>query len=353
VHLENYMEKQSSQSRISIKDIARAAGVSHSTVSRALHDSPLISQATRQRIQALAADMGYIPDAIAQSLQTQRTGTLGLVVTSIADPFFADLIGGVEEVAATAGMSVLVSASHIDPEREIEIIETFDRRRVDGIIIASSRLGSRYTQRLARIHVPVVLINKHAEEDDVPNALIHSITVDDRGGAHLAMAHLLKLGHARIGYLGMGNRLLSNRNRYTGYREALHEAGLAPQPDWAVIAPSHNQHDVMVGQRLFPQLWDVGVSAVFCYNDRVAIGVLMACRARDIAVPADCSVVGFDNIEYAQYMTPPLTTVHQPKREMGQLAMRMILDLLEDETVENQVLLPTLMERESSAARGR
>ncbi len=339
------MERKNSQSRISIKDIARAAGVSHSTVSRALHDSPLISQATRHRIQALASEMGYIPDAIAQSLQTQQTGTLGLVVTSIADPFFADLIEGVEEIAATAGISVLISASHIDPEREIEIMETFDRRRVDGIIVASSRLGSRYTQRLARIHVPVVLINKHAEED---LSFIHSITVDDRAGAHLAMEHLLKLGHKRIGYLGMGNRLLSNRNRYTGYREALIDAGITPTPAWTVIAPPHIENDVMMGQRSFPQLWDTGISAVFCYNDRIAIGVFMACRERGIAIPSECSVVGFDNIEFAQYMTPTLTTIHQPKRKMGQLAMKMILDLLEGETVKNQVLIPTLIQRESS-----
>jgi LacI family transcriptional regulator/LacI family repressor for deo operon, udp, cdd, tsx, nupC, and nupG len=339
------MEKQNSPSRISIKDIARVAGVSHSTVSRALHDSSLISQATRDRIQALASEMGYIPDAIAQSLQTQQTGTLGLVVTSIADPFFADLIEGVEEVAATAGMSVLVSASHIDPEREIEIMETFDRRRVDGIIVASSRLGIRYTQRLARIHVPVVLINKHAEED-LP--FIHSITVDDRGGAHLATEHLLSSGHERIGYLGMGNRLLSNRNRHTGYREALTDAGITPVPAWTVTAPRYIENDVMVGQRSFPHLWDAGISAVFCYNDRVAIGALMACHEQGIDVPSACSVVGFDNIEFTQYVTPPLTTIHQPKREMGQLAMRMILDLLKGETVENQVLVPTLVQRGSS-----
>ncbi len=343
------MEKENSQSRISIKDIAKAAGVSHSTVSRALHDSSLISQATRARIQTLASEMGYIPDAIAQSLQTQQTGTLGLVVTSIADPFFADLIEGVEEIAATAGMSVLISASHIDPEREIEIMETFDRRRVDGIIVASSRLGIRYTQRLARIHVPVVLINKHAEED-LPS--IHSITVDDRGGAYMATEHLLNLGHERIGYLGMGNRLLSNRNRHNGYREAMIDAGVTPVPAWTATAPCHMENDIMMGQRSFPHLWNAGISAVFCYNDRVAIGVYMACREHGIDVPSECSVVGFDNIEFAQYMIPPLTTIHQPKREMGQLAMRMILDLLEGETVENQVLVPTLIQRESSAGIG-
>ena len=140
-----------SRRTITIQDIARAAGVSHTTVSRALRDNPLISTDVRAQIQQLARDMGYIPNAIAQSLQMRRTNAIGLVVTSIADPFFSDVVKGVEEVARAANISVFLSTSHNDPEQEMAVIETFHRRRVDGVLAAASRVSEHHTERLARI----------------------------------------------------------------------------------------------------------------------------------------------------------------------------------------------------------
>src|SRR5579859_4391276 len=203
---------------ISIADIARAAGVSHTTVSRALRESSLISASTRGRIQHLAREMGYTPNAIAQSLQTQQTSTIGLVVTSIADPFVSDVLKGVEEVARSAGFSVFLSASHNDPEQEMAVIETFHRRRVDGILLAASRITSEYTRRLSSIRVPTVLINSQAESQA---RLLHWVAVDDQQGAQLAVEHLLQLGHRAIGYLGMSGRPRSNRQRLLGYQNAL------------------------------------------------------------------------------------------------------------------------------------
>src|SRR4030067_341913 len=143
--------------RVSIKDIAKAAVVSYSTVSRALNDNPLISQEVRTRIQALAQSMGYSPNALAQSLQSRLSNSIGLVITTIADPFFADLALGLEEVAHQADISVFLASSHNDPEREIKIIQTFERRRVGGVIVASSPIGSEYATRLERIRIPVVM----------------------------------------------------------------------------------------------------------------------------------------------------------------------------------------------------
>src|SRR6266567_4320314 len=203
---------------VSIEDIARVAGVSHSTVSRALRDSSLISFEVRERIQKLAREMGYIPNAIAQSLQTRQTSTIGLVVTSIADPFWGDVMKGVEEVARASGFSVLLSASHNDPDQELAIIGTFHRRRVDGILIAGSRLPSDHKKRLHFIQVPTVLINSQADSQD---ELLHWASIDDRKGAQLAVEHLLQLGHRSIGYLGFGNRPRSNRQRLEGYRSTL------------------------------------------------------------------------------------------------------------------------------------
>jgi DNA-binding LacI/PurR family transcriptional regulator len=168
------------QHEISIADIARVAGVSHTTVSRALRGNPLISIDTRERIQRLAQEMGYTPNAIAQSLQTRRTSTIGLVVTSIADPFLNDVVKGVEEVARAANFSVLLSATHNDPDQEMVVIETLHRRRVDGILVASSRITSEYKQRLDFIRIPTVLINSQADSQD---ELLNWVSVDDRAGA--------------------------------------------------------------------------------------------------------------------------------------------------------------------------
>lgn len=334
---------------VSIADIARAAGVSHSTVSRALHDSPLISRDVRSHIQQLAREMGYVPNAIAQSLQTQRTNTIGLVVTTIGDPFFGDVVKGVEQVARAAGLSVFLSASHNQPEQEVAVIENFHRRRVDGILIASSQISDYHAARLAHVRVPTVLINNQAEAEE---PALHSVTVDDYAGARLAVEHLLGLGHRAIGYIGAGNRPKSNRRRFEGYADALGAARLRIHREWVVVAPPEDvvhDDDVAAGRALLWPLLAAGVSAVFCYNDMVAIGALMTCREQGIVVPDQLSLVGFDDVDLAQFVTPPLTTVHQPKVQLGRQATQMLLDLLNNRTPQNQVVAPRLVGRASTA----
>ncbi|WP_297161264.1 LacI family DNA-binding transcriptional regulator [Thermogemmatispora sp.] len=334
---------------VSIADIARVAGVSHTTVSRALRDSPLISEETRKRIQQLALEMGYTPNAIAQSLQTRRTNTIGLAVTSIADPFLSEVVRGIEEVARSAGLSVFLSATHNDPEQEIAVIETFHRRRVDGILVASSRMTGEYKQRLDQIRIPTVLINSQAESQ---YELLHWVAVDDVLGARLAVEHLLALGHRAIGYVGTSSRPRSCRQRLEGYRAALADAGLTPREEWVTMMRAEEaspQEDVLCGRRALQRLLDAGVTAVFCQNDMMAIGLLMACYRRGIAVPRELSVAGFDDIEMASCIIPPLTTVRQPRLELGRLAMQVLLDLLHEQEGHNHVLTPTLVVRESTA----
>jgi len=334
--------------QVSIEDIARAAGVSHSTVSRALRGSSLISTDMRDRIQQLARQMGYTPNAIAQSLQTQRTNTLGLVVTSIDDPFLYDVVKGVEEVTRAAGYSVLLSSSHNNPDQEMAVIETFHRRRVDGILVASSRISSNYKERLDSIQVPTVLINSHAEPH---YQLLHWVAVDDYKGAQLAVEHLLQLGHRSIGYLGIDNRPKANRQRHEGYQHALAAASIPYNDALVAIASgtdASHEEDVALGQSQAQVLLDTGVTAIFCFNDMLAIGVLLACRKRGIPVPQELSVVGFDDIKMADYITPPLTTIHQPKVLLGNLATKMLLDLLDGHQVQNHLLSPTLKLRAST-----
>ena len=335
---------------VSIADIARSAGVSHTTVSRALRESPLISPDTRGRIQRIAREMGYTPNALAQGLQTQRTSTIGLIVTTIADPFFSDVVKGVEGVAREAGFSILFGASYNEPEQEMMLIDMFHRRRVDGILIASSRV-SNYEQRLDHIKVPTVLINSQAQSQ---HKLLHRIAVDDLRGAQLAVEHLLQLGHRAIGYLGSRSRPYSNQQRLSGYQKALTAAGIAWEDTWIVIAPNEeasSEADERIGRQMLPHLFASGVTAAFCYNDMIAIGGLLACREQGIAVPTALSLVGFDDVNAARYVEPQLTTIHQPKVQLGELAMQVMLDLLDNHLGRNYSVSPQLIVRSSTAPR--
>ncbi|MEM7343164.1 MAG: LacI family DNA-binding transcriptional regulator [Chloroflexota bacterium] len=352
---------------VTIKDIAKAAGVSHTTVSRALNNNPVISVKTAERIQALAQEMGYTPSAVAQSLLSRRTQTIGVVVTTIADPFIIRVVEGIERAARQAGYSVFLTMSHNDPDQEMEVVKTLHRRRVDAIIVTSSRIGSLYRSQLDQIEIPIVLINVQEE-----GHYLHSVTVDDRQGAQLAIEHLINLGHRKIGYIGIPNRPRSNRRRILGYQAAFEQAGLEFNPALIIFPEVESAHEdfhqssflsfikteedrgqsgyyLTQGATILPTLQTAGATAVFCYNDLLAIGLLAACREQGVAVPDDLSVIGFDNIEPAVYVTPPLTTVRQPRTRLGELATEMALDLLNQKEVQDQVLSGELIVRSSTA----
>lgn len=326
---------------VTIKDIAKAAGVSHTTVSRALNNNPAISPVTTARIQKLAHQMGYTPSAVAQSLLSQRTHTIGMVVTTIADPFIVPVVEGVERIAQQAGYSVFLTSSYNDPERELSVVQTLHRRRVDAIIVTASRVGSLYSYQLDQFQIPIVLINNQEEGE-----YIHSVAVDDAHGAQLAVNHLLELGHRRIGYVSAPNRPKSNRRRERGYRLALEQAGVPPNPAWIIASSEHD--DVKRGQASLAPLLATGVTAVFCYNDLTAIGLMTACRKQGLSIPHHLSIVGFDNIELSCYVTPPLTTIRQSRSKLGELAMQMTLDLLDHKQVQDQVLPGKLVIRGST-----
>jgi LacI family transcriptional regulator/LacI family repressor for deo operon, udp, cdd, tsx, nupC, and nupG len=330
---------------VTIKDIARVAGVSHTTVSRALKGNPAISLETTARIQQLARQMGYVPSAVAQSLLSRRTRTIGMVITTFASPFIGQVIKGVDQVAQQAGYSVFLGASYEDPEREVSVVETFQRRRVDAIIVTASRIGSLYSSQLDQIKVPIVLIDNQEKGE-----YLRSVAVDNIRGAQMAVEHLLALGHRRIGYIGSLDRPKSNERRLSGYCTALKRAGLSPDPA-LILSPLADNELERGGAGLEPLL-AAGATAVFCFNDLTSIGLLLACRQHNVAVPQQLSIIGFDDIEPTLYTTPPLTTIHQPRLRLGQLAMAMTVDLLNGQEVHDQVLPCELMVRESTCPPG-
>jgi len=328
----------------SIKDIARLANVSHSTVSRALRDSPLINPETARRIQRIARESGYRASAVARGLVTRKTRTIGVVVTTIADPFIAEVVSGIEQAANDNGYSVFLADSNADPARERNVVQSFAERRVDGILVTSSRVGALYLPMLSEMKVPIVLINNQH-----PGAFVHSVMIDNVQGSRDAANHLIGLGHRRIAYLGDQFGYQSDTERFAGYRQALDEAGLPFLPDLVVHGDGKPGAATTAMDRLLKL--DNPPTAVFCYNDMSALGALRSIRLHGLRVPDDLSVIGFDDLFLASYLQPPLTTVHQPMHRMGLLAMENLLKLMSGHDSANTVKVPAeLIVRESTAS---
>ena len=328
---------------VSIYDIAKKAGVSPSTVSRALEDHPRIGATTRKRIQELAREMDYVPSTVAKSLSANKTWTIGMVLATISDPFMGRVVEGVEQAAIEAGFNVFISTSQNDRQREIAAIKMLQKRRVDGIIVIASHLLDQYPGFFVRSKVPIVIINEQK-----PGETMHFVTVDDVHAAQSAVEHLLALGHCRIGYVSVTNRPKSNQYRLKGYQDALEAAGIASDP--ALIFTSHTIEDhAKRGEASLEPLLDAGATAVFCYNDTAAMSLLAACYKRGVSVPDNLSVIGFDDIDMAAYTIPPLTTIRQPRFELGQRSMRMMLALLSGQLPENQIVPGELVVRQTTA----
>src|SRR5262245_2451390 len=315
---------------VSIKDVAKAARVSHPTVSRALRNSRLVKSETGERIQKIALEMGYRPSAVARSLVTRKTETIGVVVTNIADPFVAGVVAGIEDVANQRGYSVFLANSDADPAREMELVQSFHERLVDGIVVTASRVGAFYIPMLARMKVPIVLIdNQH------PGEFVHSVMIDNVPASRHATQHLIDLGHRRIGYIGDQFGFQSDMDRFSGYRQALQRADLPFLPELVV----HGNGNTDGGIRAMNTLLALKESptAVFCYNDLSALGALRAVYDHGLRVPEDLSLVGFDDLPIASYMFPRLTTVRQPKEQMGRMAMESLLKILNGSSAKTNI----------------
>ena len=311
---------------VTIKDIAEIAQVSHTTVSRALRNHPAISKNTAVRIQKIADELGYVPNTVARGLKTSSSRVLGVIVRRIDDPFFGEVVDGIEEALQAEGYSLFLAASHRDPEREKAIIRTMSEHRVDGVIICSTQIGIEQVAQLQKFGVPAVLVNNQAQE-----TLTSSIFHDDEYGSYEITRHLLNLGHTQIGYLGNANAGKTNEDRLRGYKRALADAGLPVVEAFIKAGPNGLAEGGALAMQDCLQLAE-RPSALLCYNDMMAIGAIQTLQTAGLRVPDDCSVAGFDNISLSAYVSPPLTTFHQPKKEIGREAALMMLRCLQAET---------------------
>jgi DNA-binding LacI/PurR family transcriptional regulator len=298
-----------------IKDIARMAGVSVSTVCRALAGPDQVRPDTRERVLQVAAEIGYQPNRAARGLITGRTGNLGIIVPDLANPFFPSVVKGVQGRAREADYAVFVADTDEVPTVEVSLVRALSKQ-VDGIIVCSPRM-SEDDLRLAASETPLVMLNRRVGR-------IPSVTVDNVDGVRQAVAHLTALGHRRIGYVEGPKTSWANRERLRGLRAVASPSGVElvelgsflPQFEGGVAAAD--------------QVIASGVSAVIAYNDLIALGLLSRFASRGIAVPADISVVGCDDIALSAMVSPALTSISLPKETTGRAGVDVLLQLLQD-----------------------
>lgn len=314
-----------SRRRVTIDDVAKLAGVSYQTVSRVINNKPHVSVITRERVEKIITETGYRPSLIARSLVTARTATIGLVVPDISNPYFSAIARGVEQVAYAHNYSVLLCNTGEDASREFEVLHTLDERYVDGVIACGLRQEDTPLQLALAQFRAVVLVNRRFANKGFP-----AIVVDDVLGGYMATQHLLQLGHTAVGFIAGPPNSYSGVKRLQGYEQALSEVGIERQPGWI----QHCLPTIAGGEVTAHSLLDSHpeLSALFCYNDLVAIGALRDCAAVGRRVPEDVALVGYDDITMAALMSPPLTTCHVPRVDMGSQAVFMLLNCINDET---------------------
>jgi DNA-binding LacI/PurR family transcriptional regulator len=341
--------------------VAQAAGVSTTTVSVVLNErqsTVRISDATRAAVKAAAERLGYIPNSAAQNLRRQRTTLLTLIAGSLANPFFVDVAASVRANAAARGYQLNVVDAHL-PESEVQALDQLRNGSSAGVIVASGRHASRSQaigalQDLVRRGLPAVILS-----DRSPDPAIPAIRIDDSAGAYAATAPLLKLGHRQIAHLTARHSTLADAeqsvesDRFQGYLRALEDADVALEERWIV----QGETTLEGGYAQIRELLDrpgARPTAVFCISDLMAIGALRALYEAGLRVPGDVAVVGFDGILLGQFTTPSLTTIDQPRTDMGQRAADMLFTLLDGQqpTPGAQVLPVQLLIRESCGAGG-
>jgi DNA-binding LacI/PurR family transcriptional regulator len=331
---------------VRLKDIARHAGVSVMTVSKALRDQPDVSAATKARIKSLAQQMGYVPDSSAQELRTRTTKLFGLVIPSSTNPIFTRMVYAIEERAYELGYGILLAHTHNIPDREEVCLRRLLSRRVDGLFIspvyrfeAEARI---YQEVLAR-QIPTVLIGPPAPFCKS----FHSVEFDEPLASFTATQHLLKLGHKRIAYLTGPRTALWAHERFEGYRRALREAGLDADDKLVFLAGKTIEDGAKATLQMLNE--SCSATAIQTVNDTVAIGCEEALFAKGLRIPEDISLVGFGNITMAKYCRVPLTTIRQPKFRLGMAAMDVMVNLLRGQPVETKRLSAELVERKSTA----
>ncbi|GJG87519.1 LacI family transcriptional regulator [Gemmatimonadetes bacterium T265] len=329
---------------VGLKDVALRAGVSVSTVSRVLTGSPLVNAETRERVQRAMDALEYRPSRVARRLRGDRgeASLIGLIVSDIRNPFFAEIARGVERVAQAHGHMVFVGNSDEDEAVERRYLEMMRAERVDGIILPASSDNASNVVELARGGLPVVCVDRR-----LPRATLDTVVADNFDGAYDAVSHLLQIGHRRIGFVGGRAQLSTTHERRAGYLRALADAGIAVD-DGLVRAGDSRQAGGRQGARELLEL-PQPPTALLVGNNLMTLGALEAIYALGLRIPDDVAVVGYDDMPWAVAFNPPLTAVRQPGQELGRRAAELLLARIADpsRSTTTITLKPELIVRQS------
>lgn len=331
-----------------LRDVALHARVSLATASRAVSGGGYVSAATRRRVQSAMRELGYKPHAAARSLKLQRTNTIGLIITDIVNPFYAQVASGVLDAARRLGYHVILSATDEDAVLEREYLEVLMEKRVDGILAVPTERNVRQWKEARALGIRIVLIDRDVaglSDADV-------VLVDNVKGSHDATAHLIELGHRRIGFIGGPTTTTTGEGRLHGYLAALRDAGIAVDQDLVRIGTFKRQSGSEMAQQLLAL--DHPPSAVFATNNVLGESALFTIREHGLSVPDHISFIMFDDVPWASLTTPALTVVAQPTYRLGVMAVEQLIQHLhETEKVQHRrvvaVLQPELVVRASSA----
>lgn len=329
---------------VTIKDIASLAGVSKTTVSKVINNKDdSISAATKDKILQIMKEQNYVPNKLAQGLVTKRTKTIGLLIPDIRNPFFTDISRGAEDYARKEGYNIIFSNTDEDYEKEVQCVSMLCEKMVDGIIFAPSSNTSEEENRYSDLKIPIVLVDKHI---DIQNAK-GVVKVDNKNGTYESTKHLIKQGHKEILYLSGPLKNDIAKERLNGYIRALEKNGGVFKKENVI----EGQYKYEWSYEYIKSLDKINFSAICCANDLIAIGAIQALRERNLKIPQDISIVGFDDIQTAKLIDPSLTTIRQPAYEMGQKASEILINSLNNKNTDSTGVItfkPTLIVRNST-----
>ena len=328
---------------VTIREVAESAGVSYATVSHVINNTRLVSHETRERVLAAMDQLNYRPNALARSLRQGKTNTIGLVLPDSANPFFAEISRGIEDEAFKKGYSVFLCNTELDTQRELFYVDVLSKKQVDGIIFVAAGDQADSLDLLLRRNMPVVMIDR-----DLPNVEVDAVLTDHQLGGFLATRHLLELGHQRIACIAGPSSITPSAERITGYRKALEEAGIPYDENLIIRGDYHAQSGMDITHSILKM--NPRPTAIFALNDLMALGALRAAAEANCSVPGDLAVVGYDDLEIARFTNPPLTTISQPKKEIGAQAIHLLVDRISHKSrpPKRLVLPPELVVRRST-----
>ena len=336
---------------VSVKDVARHAHVSTATVSRVLNNSGYVSPALRERVHDAVRELGYEANPFARGLKIARSHTIGLIISTIENPFFASVVRGVESVVYPAGYSLVLCNTDSDPGRERSYLHLLRQKRVDGLIISTSGGADDDIAALVKRGVPVVLLNRRLRAD-LPQ--VDGVVSDSREGARQAVAHLISLGHRRVAIVAGPSDHLQGSERLAGYQQALSEAGLPV--DEAIIRSVAFTADAAYQATCDLLAKKAAFTALFVSNNLQALGAMRALREHGVKVPDEVAFVAFDEVDWAPYIDPPLTVVAQQAHQIGVTAARRLLGRLSGKVrgAAKELVLPTklIVRASSGVSRG-